>query len=83
MIVGTGDSEVLTERWQSPLSGTLVCQLASYAREHPEWVVTVVKMNIDSAGLVADHAGHSFEFGPELGEDPEVQQLLDSYRTQR
>ena len=81
-IISTGSSEVLTERWQSPQTGTLICQLPLGRREHPEWVVTTVKIDIDSAGLVTEHVGHSFEFGPEFADDPEIRQLLDSYRTQ-
>jgi 2',3'-cyclic-nucleotide 2'-phosphodiesterase (5'-nucleotidase family) len=83
VIISASGSEVLTERWQSPQTGTLVCQLGAYAREHPGWTVTIMQMTIDSDGLVTGYTGSFVELGPEAADDHEIRQLLDGYQTQR
>jgi 2',3'-cyclic-nucleotide 2'-phosphodiesterase (5'-nucleotidase family) len=79
VIIGAGGSEVPTERWQSPQTGALVCQLRVSARNRPAVVVTLVRAGIDSAGVVADYAGDSVLIDNEWPENAEVRQLLDAY----
>jgi 5'-nucleotidase len=81
LIISAGGSELLTERWQSPKTGTLVCQLGVYAREHPGWTVSMVQIRVDDSGRITDYSGSFVEFGPEFADDPEMRALLDSYET--
>ncbi len=82
IIIGGGGSEVPTERWQSPQTGALVCQLSLFARYHPGWVVTLVRAGIDTAGVVAGYAGDSVQLDDGWPDDAEIEQWLDSYQAQ-
>lgn len=82
VIIGGSESEVPTERWQSPQTGTLVCQLSMFARYHPGWVVTLVRVGIDGAGIVTEHAGDSVQLDDGWPDDAEIEQWLDSYQAQ-
>lgn len=80
LILSAAGSDVLTERWQSPQTGTVVSQLGLYAREHPGWTVTLLQMTINGEGSVTAYSGSFVELGPEVADDLEIQQLLDKYQ---
>lgn len=82
VIMDAGDSEVRTERWQSPQTHTLVCQLGPLGRENPGAVVTLVRASIDSGGVVTAYSGDTIVLDGEWPKDAEMLQFLDSYEAQ-
>jgi len=82
LIVSAGAGHVVTDPWQAPHTGTLVCQVGIYPQAHPGQLVANVKMHIDSAGLITEYSGGFAALGPEFADDAEIQQLLASYKEQ-
>jgi 2',3'-cyclic-nucleotide 2'-phosphodiesterase (5'-nucleotidase family) len=80
LIISSGGTDVLNESWQSAQTGTIVWQLGTHAREHPGWTVNMIKLTVDGSGLVIGHSESFSDLGPEVADDPEMRQLLDSYQ---
>jgi len=82
LIVSNGPSELLTERWQSPNTGTVICALGVYHREYPTLTVNAITLDVDGRGRVTDYRGTFFRLGTSMLEDPEIVGLVDKFLAQ-
>jgi len=80
LMVSAGTGELVWQPEQVPATGTLICQ-GGYPRVDPGQVVTDVKMHVDTAGRVTEHAGYFTLLDDEVEDDAEVRRLVDSYDT--
>jgi len=82
LIISAGAGKVVTDPWQAPQTGTLVCQAGVYPQANPGQLVANIKMHIDSAGLVTEYTGGLVVLGPQFADDAGVRRLLLSYLPQ-
>jgi 2',3'-cyclic-nucleotide 2'-phosphodiesterase (5'-nucleotidase family) len=80
LIVSGGTGKILTQPWQAPTTGTLVCQVGLYPQAHPGQVLANVQMHIDGAGIVVEFKGSDAALGTDLDDEPRVRKLLDDYQ---
>jgi 5'-nucleotidase/UDP-sugar diphosphatase len=80
VIIGAGGSDVSSESWQSPQTGTLVCQPSLFGRGQPASVVTLLTATIDRSGAVTEYFGETVPLEGGWPDDAALQQLLDAYR---
>jgi 2',3'-cyclic-nucleotide 2'-phosphodiesterase (5'-nucleotidase family) len=79
LIIGSSGTSVVTQRWQSGRTGTVVWQLGTQAWENPGRTVQVIKLTVDDRGQVTGYSGSTAELGPDITDDAEMRALLDSY----
>jgi 2',3'-cyclic-nucleotide 2'-phosphodiesterase (5'-nucleotidase family) len=80
LIISAGPGQVLTQPWQSPRTGTLVCQVGVYPQAHPGQLLANVKMHIDSTGMVREHLGDEAVLDDTYADDAQIRKLLDDYQ---
>lgn len=81
LIIGSGGTSVVSERWQSGQTGTVVWQLGTQAQEHPGRTVQVIRLAVGDEGRVADYSGSFVELETGIAEDAEMRALLERYES--
>jgi len=79
VIVGAGDPRVGTDRWQPPQSHTVVYQIAPTGRPSLGRVATLIRLGVDSTGVVTTYSGGTFTLDGRWPDDADMQHFLDSY----
>jgi len=80
LIISAGAGELVWEPLRVSSTGTLICQ-GGYPSANPGQTVADVKMHLDVAGYVTEHAGHFWVLDDGFEDDAGMRQLLDSYDT--
>jgi 5'-nucleotidase/UDP-sugar diphosphatase len=80
LFVSGGPGQIVTQPYQSPQTGTLVCQDGVFPQAHPGQTVANVKMHFDGGGAVTAFSGGDAALGPEYEDNEAVRKLLDDYQ---
>jgi 5'-nucleotidase/UDP-sugar diphosphatase len=80
LIISAGPGQIVPQPYQSPNTGTLVCQDSVFPQAHPGQTVANVKMHFDGDGVVSAFSGGDAALGPEYEGNETVQKLLDDYQ---
>ena len=77
LITSAGAGELVWEPLRVSSTGTLVCQV-TYRSTNPGQAVSDLKIHLDAAGYVTEHAGHLRVLDDGYEDDASMRQLLDS-----
>jgi len=80
LIISGGPGQIVPQPYQSPGTGTLVCQDSVFPQAHPGQTVANVKMHFDGSGHVTAFSGSDAALGPEYEDNEALRKLLDDYQ---